>query len=226
MLAQLLGAVEGLHDFALPFEEEGDGDDADCEQAALAGDFGHHGSRAGAGAATHAGGDEHHLGAVVKEGRDIVGALLGGEAGNLGVASGSEAAGGVGAEQHAVGHRRVIERLAVGVAHRERNFVDVLLEHVVDGVVAAAPHADCLDDDILGGGFEEVGEVVYVVACHSCLCGESLMGYSSSKVSPSPPKVCERRSVRSWNMERFFLGCSSAGSSAKDSPPRSPSSLP
>ena len=50
---------------ALPaFEAERLGDDADGERAAVARDLRDDRRRAGAGAAAHAGGDEHHVGAA------------------------------------------------------------------------------------------------------------------------------------------------------------------
>ena len=150
VFAHLLGAVESLEDFFLPLEEEGDGYDADGEHPLFLGDACHHGSGARAGASAHAGGDEHHLGLVVEERGDVVGALLSGEAGYLGVVARAETLGGGGADKEFCGHRRVAQGLAVGVADHKRNLVDVLLVHMVYGVVAAAAHAYHFDDYVVG----------------------------------------------------------------------------
>ena len=44
------------------------------------------------------------------------------------------------------GHGRVVQCLAVGVAKHERDIVDALVIHVVDGVSATATHADDFDE--------------------------------------------------------------------------------
>ena len=54
-------AVFGLIAAPLALERERPGDHADGQRAQLAGDAGHDGRPAGAGAATLAGGDEHHV---------------------------------------------------------------------------------------------------------------------------------------------------------------------
>ena len=77
---------------ALAFEMERLGDDADGEDAEFAGRARHHRRGAGAGAAAHAGGDEHHVGAgqVIA---DLVDHLLGGGAADIGLRAGAEAFG-------------------------------------------------------------------------------------------------------------------------------------
>ena len=66
VLGHLLHAVEGLVNLLVALETEGDGDDAYGEDAHLLGDLGDDGCGTGAGAATHAGGDEGHAGAVAR----------------------------------------------------------------------------------------------------------------------------------------------------------------
>ena len=61
LAAQLLDALLGLRHAAAALKAEGLRDDADGQHAQLAGDLRHDGGRAGAGAAAHAGGDEHHV---------------------------------------------------------------------------------------------------------------------------------------------------------------------
>ena len=176
ILAHLLGAVEGFHDFLLAFKKEGDGDDADGEQTAVAGYACHHGGCPGAGASAHSGGDEHHLGVVVEFACNVVGALLGCLAGQFGVIAGSQAFGGLGADEQTVWHGRVFQRLPVGVAYEKGNFFNSLLVHVVDGVVATAAHADHFDDYVAVAGnvlavVDEIGValyIVFIIFVHNC----------------------------------------------------------
>ena len=60
---QARDALVGLPAALLALEAERLGDDADGERAAVARDLRDDRRRAGAGAAAHAGGDEHHVGA-------------------------------------------------------------------------------------------------------------------------------------------------------------------
>ena len=60
---EALDALDRLARALLAFEAERLGDDADGERAAVARDLRDDRRRAGAGAAAHAGGDEHHVGA-------------------------------------------------------------------------------------------------------------------------------------------------------------------
>ena len=127
-------------------EGEGLGDDAHGEGAdVVLGDVGHNGSGAGAGAAALAGGDEDHVGAGQSL-LDLVAGLLGGLLADLGVGASAKALGDVGADVDldvGVGDG---ERLGVGVHGDKLNAADALLDHAVDGVGAAAAHADDLDD--------------------------------------------------------------------------------
>ena len=84
LLAHLLDAVLGLHRAAAALEAERAGDDADGERAGGLGDLGDDRARAGAGAATLAEGDEHHVGAL-EHLLDLVAVVLGGLAADLGV---------------------------------------------------------------------------------------------------------------------------------------------
>ncbi len=68
------------------------GDDADGKNARLARDPGDDRSRAGAGAAAHAAGDEHHVRALHRL-KDVVDRLLGGRASDIGPRAGAKAAG-------------------------------------------------------------------------------------------------------------------------------------
>ena len=71
----------------------------------------------GAGAAAHAGGDEHHV-APSSSWQDLVQRLLGGLAADLGTRTGAQALGDGDAELDAAVGERLAERLRVGVARR------------------------------------------------------------------------------------------------------------
>ena len=127
-----------------PFELEGLGDDADGEDALLAGGAGDDRCRTGAGAAAHAGGDEHHVRAVQVVDQ-LVDRLLGGGAADLGLRAGAEALGDGDAHLHlALGLRRH-EGLAVGVGDDELAAEQAGADHVVDGIAAGAAHAEHRD---------------------------------------------------------------------------------
>src|SRR5262249_55477422 len=81
-LVQFDNACLGEAHAALAFEVEWLGDHTDCEDAEFARDLRDHRSSAGAGAATHAGGDKHHVraGEMIA---DFVDHFFGGGATNL-----------------------------------------------------------------------------------------------------------------------------------------------
>src|SRR5699024_7898786 len=105
----------------------------------------HDGCATGSGAATLAGGDEHHVGAGDRL-FDLLGVVLRRTASDLGVGTGAEATGDLAADVE----------LDVGIAHQQRLRVRVdgdefhaseaELDHAVDRVHAAAADTDDLDD--------------------------------------------------------------------------------
>jgi hypothetical protein len=125
-------------------ELERPGDDAHRERVELAGDLGDDGSGAGAGAATLAGGDEDHVGALQRL-LQLVAALH-----PRGVADGR-----IRARTETAGRLRTDVDLHVGVAHEQRLRVGVHcheldpcergVDHAVDCIRPAAADADDLD---------------------------------------------------------------------------------
>ena len=91
LLAHLLDAVLGLHAAPASLEAERPRGDADGERADGLGDLGHDRATAGAGAATLAEGDEHHVGAL-QHLFDLVAVVLGGLAADLGIGPRAEPA--------------------------------------------------------------------------------------------------------------------------------------
>jgi len=124
-------------------ELEGLGDDADGQDAHLLGDARDHRRGACAGAAAHAGGQEHHVGALDR-GADALLGFLGGLAADDGLGAGAEA---VVAELQQLVGLGAVQCLGVDEFHALHAFRD----HVLDGVAAAAADADDLD---LGAKFE------------------------------------------------------------------------
>ncbi len=134
---QLGDAVLGDAHAPHAFEVEGLGDDADGEDAHVAGDAGDRGSSAGAGAAAHAGGDEHHVGALQMV-ADLVDHLLRGGAPDLRLGAGAETFGHRHAHLDDTLGLRHGERLRVGIRDDEVDTLQAARDHVVDGVAAGA----------------------------------------------------------------------------------------
>ena len=133
-------------------EAERLGHDADRQRALLLGDLRDDRGGAGAGAAAETGGDEHHV-RVRERVRDLVAVLLGRAGADGGVAAGAEAAGDLVADADLVGRIRLQERLGVRVAGDELHAHHLGADHPVDGVAAAAAHADDADEgEVLGVG--------------------------------------------------------------------------
>src|SRR6185295_10343514 len=96
---------------------------------------------AGAGAAAHAGGDEHHVG-TGQVAADLIDVLLGGGAADLRFGAGTEP---LGAELQLDRGAVVGQRLGVGVGDHELDTAQRGRDHGVHRVTAATAHADDLD---------------------------------------------------------------------------------
>ena len=121
----------------LALEVEGLGDDADRQDALLAGGAGDHRCGAGAGAAAHAGGDEHHVGAADLL-DDLLQGFFGGDAADVRPRAGAEALGDGDAELDAAFGAGLRQRLRVGVGDDELDALQRRADHVVDGIAAGA----------------------------------------------------------------------------------------
>ena len=84
--------------------------------------------------------------AILEESCHFGFALLGCCFSHFGVVAGAETLCGVGPYEQAHRHRRIVERLAVGVAYYERHSLYFLVVHVAYCVAAATTHAHYLDD--------------------------------------------------------------------------------
>ena len=123
---QLVDAGLGRAQAARALELERLGDDADGQDAFLARGARDHRRGAGAGAAAHAGGDEHHV-AADEMGLDVGHRLLGGGGADLGLGTRAETFGDVGAHLDAALGGRARQRLRVGIGDDE---LDALRDRV------------------------------------------------------------------------------------------------
>ena len=145
LVAELLDPVESLLHALGALELERLGDDADRERAdLLLGDLGDDGGRTGSGAASLAGGDEDHVGALQRL-LDVVAALGRGSGTDLGLTAGAEAAGQLLADRELDVGVAGAERLRVGVDGEELDPLESCVDHAGHRIRAAAAGADNLD---------------------------------------------------------------------------------
>ena len=143
---QVFDALLRLRHALASLKAEGLCHHAHGEDALLSGSLRHHRSSAGAGAAAHAGGDEHHVGVLQRLGQ-LVAALLGGLAPHLGVGACALAAGELLADLDLIACRRRIQRLLICVHGHKIDALDAVFDHAIDYIIAAAAYADDLDAD-------------------------------------------------------------------------------
>ena len=140
-LLQLHDAGLGEPHSPLALEVERLGDDADREDAELAGHTSHHRRRAGSGAAAHARGNEHHVsaGQVVA---DLVDHFLGCGAADLRLRACAETSGRRHAHLDDVFGPRHGQCLGIRVGDDEIDALEAGIDHVVDGVTAGTADAE------------------------------------------------------------------------------------
>ncbi|MNZ75477.1 hypothetical protein D3C78_939550 [compost metagenome] len=144
MLGQGADALVGNLHAPASLEGERTGDHRHGEDAHFLGHLGDDRRRTGAGAAAHAGGDEHHVGALQHLG-DALAVLQRGLAADVGIGAGTEPLGHVHAQlQDGLGID-LLQCLGIGVGTDEIDVVDVAAQHVIDGVAATTADTDDLD---------------------------------------------------------------------------------
>ncbi|MCW0417067.1 hypothetical protein NB689_002821 [Xanthomonas sacchari] len=144
VLAQFLDALQRHLHAAAALERERLGDHGHGQDAHFLGQLRHHRRGAGAGAAAHAGGDEHHVRALQRV-HDALAVFQRGLAADFRVRARAQALGDVGAELQLQLGAAVLDRLRVGVGGDELHAVHAAADHVRDRVAAAAAHANDLD---------------------------------------------------------------------------------
>ncbi|MGY3557101.1 hypothetical protein ACVWXP_000370 [Bradyrhizobium sp. USDA 4463] len=140
-LVQLVDAGFGGAHAAAALEVERLGHHADCEDAHVARSLGDDGGSTGAGAAAHAGGDEHHVGAGEMVAQ-LVDHFFSSGGADVRLRACAQSLRDRGAHLHdalRLGHR---QRLRVGVGDHEIDALEARRDHVVDGIAAGAPHAE------------------------------------------------------------------------------------
>ena len=90
MFRNFVDTVECLVDFAVTFEQEGNGYDTYRKNAHGLGFAGNDGGCTGSGTTAHTGSDEYHFGAVVEHGADLFHTFLGCLTGACRTVAGSE----------------------------------------------------------------------------------------------------------------------------------------
>ncbi len=148
---------------ALTFKVERLGDDADGQDAHLAGGCGDDRRCTGAGAAAHTCGDEHHVGAreVIL---DFVDDLLRSGSAHIGLRPGAEALGDLRAHLHDAFSLRHGEGLCIGVSDDEVHPLKAGGDHVVDGIAARAADTENGDTRL------QLANIGYVeIDGHGCL---------------------------------------------------------
>ncbi len=144
VVAQLLDSLERLLHAPFALELERLGDRANGQRAdLLLGDLGDDRGRAGAGAATLAGGDEDHVGALQRL-LDLIAALRRGARSDLRVAAGAEAAGELLSDRELDVRFAGLQRLCVGVDRDELDAANSGVDHAADGIGASAAGTDDL----------------------------------------------------------------------------------
>ena len=143
VLGNFLHAVEGLVYLTIAFKEEGDGDDADGQDAHILCFACNDGCSARTCSATHTSGNKDHLRTVVEHFADVFHTFFGGFAGAFGPIARAKA---FFAQLEAYGNGGIHQGFRVGVAKYEVDFVNAFAIHVVHSVTAATAHADDLND--------------------------------------------------------------------------------
>ncbi|MNQ91782.1 hypothetical protein D3C85_1071780 [compost metagenome] len=132
----------------LAFKRERTGHHCDGENTHFLRHLGDHRSSAGAGTATHAGGDEDHVAALQHFG-DALAVFHGRLPADFRVGAGAQAFGHARTQLQDGARTDVLQRLCIGIGADELDAFDVVLRHVVDRIAAAAAHANDLDNRTL-----------------------------------------------------------------------------
>ncbi len=148
---------------ALALEMERLGDDADGEDAGFLCRTRDHRRGSGAGAAAHAGGDEHHVRAQQMI-ANLVDHLFGGGAADIGLRAGAQPFGHLHAHLDDAFGLRHGERLRVGIRHDEIDTLEPGADHVVDRVAAGAADTEHGDARL---ELTDVGD--FQIDSHDCL---------------------------------------------------------
>ena len=147
------------------------GHHANRQDPRFARDAGDDRRRAGAGAAAHAGGQEHHVGALHRF-ENVVDRLLGGGPADIRPGAGAEPAGDADTELDLARRGRQRQRLSVGVGGDELAPHHVRADHVVDGIPPGAADPDDGDAGLKLLLILRDAEINHRVGLHPCAAAE------------------------------------------------------
>ena len=141
---QVGNTLFGHAHLALALKGKGLGDNTNGQDAQVMGRFGHDRCSAGAGAAAHASGDEHHLGTFQCIG-DLILAFLRCTLADLRVSTSAAALGQLCAKLNLLGSLGVDQCLLVGIHCYKFNAIQASFNHAVHSIAAAAANTDNLN---------------------------------------------------------------------------------
>ena len=135
-----------LHHPLLSFVGERGCDDPDRQDTQIFTDLGNNGCTSRAGAAAHARSDKGHFSIDLEDRFDLLQALLRRLPANVRICAGPQSLGEMGPELYLVGHTALSDRLRIGITDNEIHPFNVLAEHVVHCIAAAATHTNDFDN--------------------------------------------------------------------------------
>ena len=138
----------------LAFEGKGLGHHRHRQHTHLPGQLRHHRRGPGAGAAAHAGGDEHHVGSLQHFFNPFA-VFLRGLPADLRVGARTQALGDIDAHLQSHRHRTALERLRVGIGADEIHPLDVGAQHMMHGIAATATYPNHLNNGAFRLGFHQ-----------------------------------------------------------------------
>ena len=141
---QLPDPVHGVIHAGLPLKGKGFGHHADGQDTQLAGHIGHHGGRAGAGAAAHSGGYKYKIRALQVLG-NILAAFLGGLLADLRICPGAQALGDLFTDLDLLIGLAQQEGLLICIYSDELDALQAGRDHAIDSVIAGAAYANHLN---------------------------------------------------------------------------------
>ena len=148
LFLKIFNAGLSLTHTARAFKFKGLGDNSHRQNAEFLGNLGDHGSRTGTRSAAHTGRDEQQMRAFERF-ADLFGSVESGRRTHFRLGTGTQT--GFAERDHNIG-TGAIERLLVGVGSDKGDALSFFINHVLDGISAAAAHTDHLDAGVENSG--------------------------------------------------------------------------
>src|SRR5690606_2115631 len=141
MLGQSGNTLIGNRNPLFAFKRERTGNYGNSQNAHFFGNLRNYRSSTCTGTTAHAGSDKHHV-RTLQGFHDALAVFLGSLAANLGVGACTKTLGNLGAQLQNGACRYALERLRISVGTDKLNAFQIAANHVVNGVTAAATHAN------------------------------------------------------------------------------------